>query len=104
MNPDYDSYSGAAYNGPTIMVAPFQAIYFRVRRNGTDFYYDLSLDNLSWKQYAGPIAQGSYFTPAEFGITCSQESGVEQYFYCDWIYYQPSDNFLASAVGASISI
>jgi hypothetical protein len=101
---DYDSYSSAAYVGPAIMVAPFQAIYFRVRRNGTNFYYDLSLDNLSWKQYAGPIAQGTYFTPAEFGITCYQESGAEQYVYCDWIYYQASDNFLASAIGASISI
>lgn len=101
---DYDSYSSTVYAGPTIMVAPFQAIYFRVRRNGTDFYYDLSLDNLSWKQYVGPIAQGAYFTPAEFGITCYQESGAEQYVYCDWIYYQASDNFLASAIGASISI
>jgi len=101
---DYDSYSSAPYTGGTFLINPTQAIYFRVRRNGTSLYFDLSLDNLSWKQFSGAIAQGSYFTPAEFGITCYQESGAEQYFYCDWIYYQASDNFEAVAVGQSISI
>ena len=90
----YDTYSSAPYASTGIAEIMPTACYFRVRRNGTTWYFDTSGDGLSWKYWA-TLAQGTYFVPAEFGIGCWQDSGATQNLYCDWIYYQASDNFAA---------
>jgi len=90
---DYDSYSSTPFGGGAITLALPGTAYFRIRRNETTWYFDTSYDGLSWKYWV-TLAQGTYFTPAEFGIGGWQDTGAAQNVYCDWIYYQASDNFV----------
>lgn len=41
-------------------------IYLRIRRNGTNYYFDYSLDGMSWMNYNSTVTLS--FTPTYFGI------------------------------------
>lgn len=99
-NTDYNSWSASPYTGLSQVVSVPPSVYFRVRRTGTNLYFDTSLDGVTWKYWA-TIAQGTYFTPAEFGIGGWNGYSTNQKIVYDWIYYHDSDVFI-SPVGATL--
>jgi hypothetical protein len=91
----YASWSATPYSSSGNVIqylAP--AIYLRVRRNGTTWYFDSSLNGLSWIQVTS-LNQASYYNPPQFGLGCWQNTGVTHNGYVDWCYYLGSDSFLA---------
>ena len=65
--------------------------YLRIRRNGTTWYFDSSANGLDWFNH-GSLAQGSYFTPAEFGICAFNTYAGTMYGWVDFICYIASDS------------
>ena len=69
------------YNGASYASSPFNANWFgvqwlKVSADGTNFYYQISPDGVSWKTIYTE-AYGTFCTPDHYGFLISPQSGVE---------------------------
>jgi hypothetical protein len=88
--PAYNTYGGSDAGSPRPDYNA-HSIYFRIRQNSTTWYFDLSLDGVTWELR---FSMARRFTPAEFGFGLCNNTAVTQYVWIDWILYQASDNIL----------
>ncbi len=85
-NSDYQTFS-ANYAGGTIY--PSVTVYFRIRRNGTNLYYEYSNDGVSWQRIYTHVQP---FAPAHMGLcTFNNNTGITVYGYFDLFRYIASD-------------
>jgi len=84
---DYTTFSSSYWGGK---VYQNTTCYIRIRRNGTDLFYDFSCDGVSWDQV---FTHAQPFDPAHMGlITSNYATGTTIYLYCDLFRYIASDD------------
>lgn len=68
---------------------PINSCYFRIRRNSTTYYFDASINGISWKQlYSGNLV----FTPTKYGLaTNNVDTGVPNMALFEFFRYVDSD-------------
>ncbi len=83
---DYDTFS-ATYAGP--VGYPNTTVYLRIRRNGTNLYYEYSSDGVSWQMIYTHVQP---WAPAHMGlVTNNDNTGLTVYGYFDLFRYIASD-------------
>lgn len=83
----YNSYNSSPFN-PDHLTAPTEA-YFRIRRNGSMYFYDYSKDGLGWEMlFTGTLA----FDPKHVGLVVNTSSAIGPMgAYFDFFRYKPTD-------------
>ncbi len=83
---NYQTFS-TNYAGGTIY--PNTTTYFRIRRNGTNLYYEYGCDGVSWQRIYTHVQP---FAPVHMGIvTANNNTGITVYGYFDFFRYIASD-------------
>ncbi len=85
----YTSYTTWSSNYISGLIYPNSTEYYRIRRNGTNLYYEYSSDGVSWQMVYTHVQP---WAPAHMGIiTHNYDTGMTIYGYFDFFRYIASD-------------
>jgi len=97
---DFTTRSGGGGDHVALFTAGYsEYVYLRVRRTGTNYYFDFSFDGRAWRSTNGGLAIPLDFTPGYVGLGLNNNgTGLTMTSYFQFLRYVASDLGLTGAM------